>query len=64
MSNCHDLLLNDVYECPDCGLQLKIIKECRDSGEPVDECCGTKENCALICCGHELVKRPAAHAMA
>ena len=55
MKTCHDLRLDQVYECPDCGLQVKVVKECHDVGKPVDECCDSEATCALKCCGKELI---------
>jgi hypothetical protein len=57
MTTCHDMKLNEVYECEDCGLQLKVVKECRDVGKDKDSCCGSSETCTLLCCGKELVKK-------
>jgi len=57
MTNCHELKLDEVYECPGCGLELKVVKECKDVGQPADDCCGSDENCTILCCGKELVKK-------
>jgi hypothetical protein len=57
MTTCHDMKLNEIYVCEDCGLELKVVRECRDVGQDKDECCGSSETCSLLCCGKELVKK-------
>jgi len=57
MSTCHELKPDEVYECPDCGLQLKVVKECRDVGQDADDCCASNETCTLLCCGKTLIKK-------
>jgi len=52
-TNCHDMKLGEVYVCEDCGLELKVVKECRSSGKPADEC-GCPP-CTFTCCGKTLV---------
>ncbi len=61
MTTCHDMRLDEVYSCPDCGLEVTVTKECADVGqhsEPTD-CCnpGSDKECALTCCGRPLVKK-------
>lgn len=61
MTTCHDMKLNEVYLCPDCGLEITITKECTDAGthgQPTD-CCnpGSAKACVLTCCGEPLQKR-------
>ncbi len=48
----------DIYVCKDCGLQLQVIKQCKDYGVPPEEssCCDTPEECELTCCGKPLEK--------
>jgi len=47
----------EVYTCPDCGIELQVIKECRDAGKPADDCgChDDDEPCGFTCCGEALV---------
>jgi hypothetical protein len=61
MTTCHDMKLNEVYLCPDCGLEITITKECTDAGkhgQPTD-CCNPASTraCVLTCCGEELQKK-------
>jgi hypothetical protein len=46
----------DIFVCPDCGLEIEVIKECKDVGKPVDNCC-CDEHCTFTCCGSVLVKK-------
>jgi hypothetical protein len=57
MNTCHDMKLDEVYECKDCGLELRVVKECRDVGQAKDECCDSEEKCVLLCCGTEMMKK-------
>ncbi|MBD3236236.1 MAG: hypothetical protein GF330_06010 [Candidatus Eisenbacteria bacterium] len=60
MPNCHEMRQDEVYVCPDCGLELKVVKECRDAGKPASECGCHDDNqnaCTMSCCGKELVKK-------
>ncbi len=59
MASCHDMRKGEVYVCEDCGLELQVVKECRDAGTPADECgCHTTAGpCTFSCCGKELVKK-------
>jgi hypothetical protein len=49
----------EVYVCEDCGIELQVIKDCKDAGTPVEECeCHTTAGpCTFSCCGNELVKK-------
>jgi hypothetical protein len=49
----------DVFYCPECGLQLKVIKECEESDTPADECaCHAEASaCTFSCCGNDLIKK-------
>jgi hypothetical protein len=60
MPGCHDLRHGEIYVCSDCGLELQVVKECRDVGKPAAECgCheGHEHACTMTCCGKELVKK-------
>ena len=59
MPNCHEMREGEVYACPDCGMELKVVKACKSVGNTDDHCgCGsTGEPATLTCCGKELVKR-------
>jgi len=56
MLSCHDMRKGQVYTCEDCGLELKVVKECDEAGTPAEDCaCHTdKSTCAFSCCGQEL----------
>ena len=55
MPDCHEMRSGDVYICEDCGLELQVVKECKEAGAPPDECkCAP---CSFICCGEELKKK-------
>lgn len=61
MANCHEMKKGEIYQCKDCGLELQVIKECKDVGKPAEACdCHTDEEpCNLSCCGQGLVKKGA-----
>ena len=52
MPSCHQMKLGQVYVCEDCGLELKVVKECEECGEEEGEC--TLADCAFQCCGEEM----------
>lgn len=59
MSSCHDMKKGEIYECKDCGLQVKVVAECKDVGKPASDC-GCHEGggeCHITCCGHDLTKK-------
>ena len=49
----------EVYVCPDCGIELQVIKECKDVGTPAEscDCQATDAPCTFSCCGKELVRK-------
>ncbi len=53
MISCHDMKLGQVYVCEECGLELKVVKECRECGEDAADC-DCAEPCTFSCCGEEL----------
>jgi len=55
MAHCHDMKKGEVYVCQECGLELKVVKECREAETPAEQCCCTP--CQFVCCGEELVKK-------
>jgi hypothetical protein len=58
MANCHDMKMDEVYSCPDCGLELKVVKTCDHGGEGEDHnCCQETDDCQIVCCGKALVKK-------
>ena len=60
MPGCHDMKKGEVYACEECGLEIKIMKECKDAAKGADECaCGCDEDtcCKIECCGEPLIKK-------
>jgi predicted nucleic acid-binding Zn ribbon protein len=59
MPSCHDMRKGDVYVCEECGLELEVIKECKDAGTPAEDCgCHpSADPCTFSCCGMEMVKQ-------
>lgn len=59
MPNCTEMKVDEVYSCPDCGLELKIVKSCAEEGEHGGSCSAEGGGCVLRCCDEELVlKQP------
>jgi hypothetical protein len=55
MTNCHEMKLGSTYMCKECGIELKVVTECKEADLPPDQCkCAP---CTLVCCGEELVKK-------
>jgi hypothetical protein len=49
----------EIYVCEGCGMELQVVKECEHAGTSADDC-GCHEDgseCAITCCGKELVKK-------
>ena len=59
MASCHDMRINEIYQCTRCGLELKVVKECHNKDIPEDQCTchDAGESCALMCCGLPLAKK-------
>jgi len=59
MANCHEMRNGEVYGCEECGLELQVIKECKDVGTPAEECAchPVASACTFSCCGKDLVKK-------
>jgi len=53
MANCHEMKLGQVYVCEDCGLELEVVKECKECGTEADTC-GCEAPCTFECCGEPL----------
>jgi len=60
MLNCQEMKNGDIYKCEDCGMEIQVIKQCKDFGTSTDKCtCATSEShCTLSCCGKDLIKKP------
>ena len=52
MSNCHEMKKGQIYACKGCGLELKVVKECKECGISTEDC--ECEPCTFVCCGEEL----------
>jgi hypothetical protein len=52
MTNCQDFKKGQTYKCGDCGLEIKIMKECIECDPKGDTCC--VEGCSFKCCGSEM----------
>ena len=48
--------LGEVYVCEECGLELQVVKECKECGEDAAECTCV-EHCDFSCCGEEMKLR-------
>lgn len=59
MASCHDMKKGEIYVCGDCGLELMVVNECRNSGKPADACgCHDDDDtCSITCCGKGLEKK-------
>jgi hypothetical protein len=57
MPGCHEMRLGQVWRCEECGLELEVVAECENAGEPDEQCACHYENepCSFSCCGKELV---------
>jgi hypothetical protein len=38
MASCHEMKLGQVCVCRECGLELQVVKECKEVGLPDEEC--------------------------
>jgi hypothetical protein len=37
MPNCHEMKTGDIYVCEGCGLELQVVKECKECGQPAEQ---------------------------
>jgi hypothetical protein len=51
MTDCHEMKLGQVYSCEECGIELKVVAECRECGA---DTCGCTAPCTFQCCGEPL----------
>ena len=51
MATCAQMRKGDIYACPDCDVELQVIKECADEGK-----CAA-DQCKLTCCDKEMELR-------
>ena len=52
MVGCVDMKKDQIYTCPSCGIELRVVKECTECKED-DNCC--KDPCSFSCCGVPLM---------
>ena len=52
MASCHEMKLGQVYVCEECGLELKVVKEC--TGHAAEEACACETETGFVCCGGSL----------
>lgn len=52
MAGCNNMKEGQVYICANCGIELKVVKECTECVEH-EKCCN--EPCSFECCGMPLV---------
>ena len=52
IASCHEMKLEQVSVCEDCGLKLKVSKKCDEWGTEEGE--RTLIDCSFQCCGEEM----------
>jgi hypothetical protein len=59
MTSCSQMKMDQVYYCEDCGLELKVVKECDECGTETSSSttCGCTEQCSFECCGEPMKLR-------
>jgi len=59
MPNCHEMKTGEIYYCEECGIELEVLKQCKDADKPAEECKCHPDNdpCTFSCCGMELKKK-------
>ena len=59
MLSCHDMKKDEIYICEECGLELKVVKECEEAEASDEECCcaSGESDCSFMCCGMNMVKK-------
>jgi hypothetical protein len=60
MPSCNEMKKGEVYYCGECGLELKVVKECKDAKKDAETCacCGEDDICCdITCCGEPLSKK-------
>ncbi len=54
MPNCAEMKMDQVYACKECGIELKVVQECKEC-ETTSPSCGCQEPCSFECCGEPMV---------
>jgi hypothetical protein len=50
MPTCADMKVGQVYACQDCGIEIKVIKECTNCATDCAD-----DPCSFVCCKQEMV---------
>ena len=53
MANCDEMKEGQVYTCPGCGLELRVVKACKECGSD-SVTCTCEADCEISCCGTPL----------
>jgi len=53
MASCHDMKMGEVYMCEECGVELKVVAQCKNFG--VAEENHDHDTCNFVCCEKEMV---------
>jgi hypothetical protein len=56
MASCHEMKLDQVWRCGDCGVELRVTKQCNDCEETQGQegGCTCEVDCSIECCGKPL----------
>lgn len=55
MASCYEMKVGEIYTCPDCGIELEVVKACDDTKASADKCgCESEHDGGFSCCGREL----------
>ncbi len=60
MAQCHEMKKGEVYTCPDCGIEVQVLRECEDPEKCTPGAHKGSEKapeCGFSCCGRELEKK-------
>jgi hypothetical protein len=52
MLRCSDMKVGQIYYCSDCGLEIRVVKECTSCAAEDSTC--SEETCTFSCCDSEL----------
>ena len=54
MVGCNDMKMGQIYVCGECGIELKVVKECSECGTSKSSCGCEEEACSFECCGEPM----------
>ena len=52
MASCHEMKQGEVYICKECGLELKVVAQCKNHGTSKEA--HDHDTCNFICCEAEM----------